>query len=268
MPSSRPNKFSARIDPGTREVALAEARALLAEARARLPEARARVLEAEAGLPAAQSRVQEAEARLQEALLNLTAANRLAEGGFASETRVLSNEAATESARASIETAKSQYEGAKATLQSAQAGVEAAIAGIQSAQAAVASAERELERVEIRAPFAGVLETDTAELGSLMQPGSLCATVIQLDPIRLVGYVPEIDVDRIELGATAGARLASGSETVGTVSFVGRSADQSTRTFRVEVEVPNPEFAIRDGQTVEIVIRSEGRSAHLLPQSR
>jgi len=91
--------------------------------------------------------------------------------------------------------------------------------------------------------------------------------VIQLDPIKLVGFVPEIDVDRIEVGARAGARLSSGREVVGEVSFLSRSADMTTRTFRVEVQVPNPDLSIRDGQTAEILVETEGQRAHLIPQS-
>jgi len=40
-----------------------------------------------------------------------------------------------------------------------------------------------------------------------------------------------------------------------------------TRTFRVEIAVPNPGLDVRDGQTVEIVIASDGANAHLVPQS-
>ena len=140
-------------------------------------------------------------------------------------------------------------------------------AAIAGAEAAVASAERELSKLRINAPFAGLLETDAAEIGALLQPGGACATVIQLDFIKLVGFVPEIDVAKIEVGARAGARLASGETITGTVSFIARSADPMTRTFRVEVEAPNTDLAIRDGQTVEIMVAADGRPAHLLPQS-
>jgi multidrug efflux system membrane fusion protein len=91
--------------------------------------------------------------------------------------------------------------------------------------------------------------------------------VIQLDPIKLVGFVPETQVDRVKVGARAGGRLTTGQNVTGAVSFLGRSADQLTRTFRVEIEVPNPDLAIRDGQTAEIIIGAEGRTAHLVPQS-
>lgn len=269
------------LDPGTRIASLDETRGRLEEARARLPEARAQVPAAQAALAEARaraaearSRVVEAEARLEEARINQNAAQRLSEQGFASETRVANAQAALESARAgvasveaSLESSEAGIASAEAGVESANAGIQSANAGIQSAEAAVAAAEKEIDRLTITAPFDGLLETDTAELGSLLQQGGLCATIIQLDPIQLVGFVPETDVDKIEIGAMAGARLPSGREVRGEVTFVSRSADETTRTFRVDVEVDNPDLAIRDGQTAEILISATGRAAHLVPQS-
>ena len=51
------------------------------------------------------------------------------------------------------------------------------------------------------------------------------------------------------------------------MTFLSRTADEATRTFRVDVEVPNPDLSIRDGQTVEIAIAADGENAHLLPAS-
>ncbi len=178
------------------------------------------------------ARLAEARARLAEARINFEAANRLKDKGFASQTRASAMAAALEAARA-----------------------------------AVTTAEAELERTRIRAPFDGVLEADTAELGSLLQPGAPCATVLQLDPVRLVGHVPETQVDRITPGAEAGGRMTDGTRVRGRVSFVAKRADPLTRTFRVEVESPNPDLTLRAGQTVEILIRTGNRKAHLLPQS-
>jgi len=242
------------LSPGTRDSALNEARAGLAEAIASK-------LEAESRVPEAQSRVIEAQARIDEALVNQNAARRLSEGGFAAETRVKGADASLAAAQASLEAAKSGVTAATSGLQSADA-------RIQSASAAVATAEKELERLEIRAPFAGLLESDTAELGSLLQPGDLCATVIQLDPIKLVAFVPETEVSRVSVGAMARAELAAGgAEIGGAVTFLSRSSDPTTRTFRVEIEVPNDDLAIRDGQTAEILISAPGSKAHLLPSS-
>ncbi|MDC0738544.1 efflux RND transporter periplasmic adaptor subunit [Cognatishimia sp. SS12] len=231
------------IDPGTRGSSLNEAQARLAEARA--------------GVPAAQARLEEAKARLEEAMINDNAASKLSQGGFASDTRVAS--------------AQANVRAAEAAVASATSGLESAHAAIQSAEARVASAQKEIDRLTVRAPFAGLLETDTAEFGALLQAqgpsGAHCATIIELNPIKLVGFVPETEVNQVELGALAGARLASGEEVRGTVSFISRAADPATRTFRVEVDVPNPDLRIRDGQTAEILIAAEGKSAHLVPQS-
>lgn len=174
----------------------------------------------------------EAQARLAEAQLNNRNAEALQAGGYSAETRTIST---------------------RATLQGAEATLEAA--------------QRDLARLDITAPFAGVLEDETAELGSLLQPGGLCARVIQLDPIRLVGFVAEADVGRVTLGAPAGGRLVDDRDVIGTVSFVARSADTATRTFRVEITVPNPDLAIRDGQTADIAVATKGTMAHLIPGS-
>ena len=63
------------------------------------------------------------------------------------------------------------------------------------------------------------------------------------------------------------ARLISGREVMGAVTYLSRSADPLTRTFRVEVEVANSDLSIADGQTAEILIGADGALAHLLPQS-
>ncbi|HAW49144.1 MAG TPA: efflux RND transporter periplasmic adaptor subunit, partial [Roseovarius sp.] len=210
-----------RLDPAARQATLEEARARLKEAQARVPEA--------------QARLEEARAALEEAQINYRAASNLVKNGYASETRVAATRAALRAAESGVESATSGLESARANIESARAGVTAA--------------EEEIDRLTIHAPFGGVLETETAELGSLLQPGALCATVMKLDPITLVGFVSETDVARVETGARATARTASGQEVAGEVSFVSRSADPTTRTFRVDVRVPNPDLTLRDGET-------------------
>lgn len=174
----------------------------------------------------------EAEARLLEAEANNRASAELAQRGYTAETTAIANRAA-----------------------------------LQAAQALVDQARREIERLEIRAPFGGVLETDTAELGALLQPGSDCATIFDLDPIKLVGYVPEQTVGKIAVGAPVAARLLDGRQVAGRVSFVARSADEETRTFRVEAKAPNARGAIREGVSAEITVALDGAPGHLLPQS-
>lgn len=255
------------IDPGTSQTALEEAQARLGEAQARVPEAQARIPEAQARLPEARAMLAQARAQLTAAEIDGNAATRLAESGFGSDTRAASAAASVAGAEAGVESAMAGVQGAQAGVQGAEAGVQSALAGVRAAEAGVTRAEEAITQLTIHAPFSGLLETDTAELGSLMQPGAVCATIIQLDPIKLVGFVPEAQVDRIRVGATAGAELASGQRVQGEVTFLSRSADPQTRTFRVEITVPNTDLTIRDGQTADILVQTEGTPSHLLPAS-
>ncbi|MDA7593075.1 efflux RND transporter periplasmic adaptor subunit [Rhodobacteraceae bacterium] len=227
------------LDSGTRQASLADAVAGLAEARARVPETRAKL--------------DEAKARLTEAKINFNAATKLSEGGYASETRVAS--------------AKATVRAAEASIASATAGFDSTRSKIQSAEASVAIAKKEIDRISLKAPFAGILETDTAELGTLLQPGALCAKIIQLNPIKFVGFASETELNKIVKGSSATAKIINGKEIEGKVTFISRSADQTTRTFRVEIEASNADLSISKGQTSEILIASDGTQAHLLPQS-
>ena len=255
--SARAAVQSARGQVESARAAVQSARGQVEGAKAAIETAKVAVESARAQVESARGQVESSGAQIQSAMGQVESAN----------ASVTSSNSQIESAHAGVISAESGLESARAVVESAKSGVEGALAGIQSAQAAMASTEKDIERLDISAPFAGILETDTAELGALLMPGGLCATVIQLDPIKLVGFVPETEVARVFPGATAGARLSSGQDVVGQVRFISRSADENTRTFRVEVEVANTDLSIRDGQTVEIAIQSEGRSAHLLPQS-
>ena len=228
-----------RLDEGTRKAELADSLARLEEAKALIPQTEAKL--------------GEANSRLEEAKINFNAASKLSEGGYASDTRVASVQAAMRSAEAGVATAAAGFDSTRARIQSAEAGV--------------AAAKKEIDRLTIIAPFEGALESDTAEIGSLLQPGDLCGTIIQLNPIKLVGFLPETELFRVKLGASVRAQLTSGQQIEGNVTFLSRSADSKTRTFRVEVNVPNDGLEIRDGQTVELAIGSDGKKAHLLPQS-
>lgn len=187
----------------------------------------------------AQARLSEARARLSEAQINQTTATRLAEEGFRAQN----------------------------TTATADAAVQAALAGVEAANAGVEAASTELDRLTIAAPFDGLLEVDSAEIGSLMQSGGLCATVIQLDPMLIVGYAAEAQIDRLADGALAGARLSNGREVQGRVTFLARASDPATRTFRVEVTVPNPDLEIRDGMSADILVAATATRGHLVPGS-
>ena len=140
-------------------------------------------------------------------------------------------------------------------------------AALESAKAAVTRAELALEKIRIVAPFDGVVEARSVEIGDLLNVGTVCAAVLDDDPMLLVGLVPEQEVGRIEIGADVNAELVSGETITGKVIYLARSADPAARSYRIEVEVDANHPRIRSGITTEMQVNASRLSAHLIPSS-
>jgi membrane fusion protein, multidrug efflux system len=168
-------------------------------------------------------------------------------------------------ARASLNQAQVDYDG---SLKLAERGLqsESAIAQVRArlaaARAQLTRAELDLERTDIRAPFSGLVDDLAVEVGDFVQPGAVCATVIDLDPMLLVGRVAERDVAQVARASRAEATLLDGTPVSGQISFVGSRSDASTRTFPVEITVANPHFQLRSGVTAHIRIPGDAVLAH------
>ncbi len=145
-------------------------------------------------------------------------------------------------------------------LSAAQAGVAAAEAGVENAQA-------EWGRLEVKATVSGVVQEPLASVGQMLGPQAPCATVVQLDPMLFVGTVPEGRIQYAKLDLPATVTTVTGLTSEGKVSYIASVADAATRSFPVEIEVPNPNGAILDGLTASAVVNVGTAPAHLLPQS-
>jgi multidrug efflux system membrane fusion protein len=138
---------------------------------------------------------------------------------------------------------------------------------LDAAQASVRQAEIALAQVNIRAPFAGVFDHRDAEIGAYLAPGQACGTMIELNPLLVVGDVPETSAARLKVGASAKAKLISGQALSGRVRYVAQDADPQTRTYHLEIAVPNPALDVRSGLSAEVRISAGSGPAHLVPVS-
>ncbi|MBP3127859.1 efflux RND transporter periplasmic adaptor subunit [Thalassospira sp. ER-Se-21-Dark] len=141
-------------------------------------------------------------------------------------------------------------------------GVAQALALLEEARADLMIARTELGNTEIRAPFDGIVEERPAEVGDLLSIGDRVATLIQGDPMLVVAHVPEHSISAIDLGQLASVTLFDGSTHDGIVRYTARASDNDTRTFRVEVEIDNPDLRIPDGMTAELEIPVGIKRAH------
>ncbi len=170
-------------------------------------------------------------------------------------------------AQAALRQAYIEYRGSqRLKTQGLQSETAIATAGARLAatRARLKSIELDIERTLVRAPFDGVVEITHVEIGDYVQPGMACVTLVDLDPMLLVGQITEKDVLRVRVGEQAFGELATGQRLSGAIVFIGQQADDTTRTYRVEIEVPNADYALRSGITADVLIAAERLPAHLV----
>ena len=138
-------------------------------------------------------------------------------------------------------------------------------AELESARADLEAAELELARTTIRAPFDGVFNRNHAEVGDYLRLGDEVADMVDLDPILVIGELAELAVGEVRPGTSAAADLIDGRSIQGEISFVSSMASPETRTFSVEISVPNPNGNIIDGMTATLRLPAQEVMAHAVP---
>ena len=164
-----------------------------------------------------------------------------------------------------VNQARIDYDGAKqlrAKGYNSESAIAAAKANLATARAELKRRDLALQKTEVRAPFAGFVEDVHLEIGDYAQPGTACATLVDLNPMLLVGRVSERVVLNIEPGIEAIGELADRSVVRGPITFVGQQDDPATRTYAIEVELNNESGKLRSGMTTQIRIPVEEAFAH------
>ena len=136
-----------------------------------------------------------------------------------------------------------------------------------AADAALQQAQSAEDRLLLKAPFAGTIVSVSVEVGEWVQTGTPITTVLALDPIVVKAEVSERDVAVVSTGGKARVRLVSGAEMEGTIRYVAKQASVGTRTFVVEVALPNPDHSIGSGMTAEVRLFAAPVPAVTVPRS-
>ncbi len=140
-------------------------------------------------------------------------------------------------------------------------------AAAATAQAQLDQALAALDRLQLRAPFAGYIDSVEVERGEWITAGTNIATLLSLDPIDVQAEVSELYARYLRPGAEAEVTLAGGQTLRGTVSFVGKEASALTRTFPVKVSLANPDAAIGAGMTAEVKLYADPVRSVTVPRS-
>jgi membrane fusion protein, multidrug efflux system len=132
--------------------------------------------------------------------------------------------------------------------QRGQAATQLAVAEAGLRQAAV-----RLKRASVVAPFDGVVSSVAVDEGEVAGPGTPVVRLVQLDPVKVVAGVSDREVVVLEPGLPVRVTAAAvGRQLEGRVSHVSPVGNSQTRSFEVEVEVPNPDRAFLPGMVASI----------------
>jgi RND family efflux transporter MFP subunit len=139
--------------------------------------------------------------------------------------------------------------------------------GARQNAAAADLTRKRLADTRLGSPISGIIARRAIEVGATVAPGQSVFTIVDLDPVRVRVGVPEADVGRITEGAAATVRIpALDTSFAGRVSLIGVVADPATRSYTVEISVPNPSRRLRAGMVAEATITNgKARSAIVVP---
>ncbi|MDE0897787.1 MAG: efflux RND transporter periplasmic adaptor subunit [Longimicrobiales bacterium] len=187
------------------------------------------------------------------------------------DNRVL--QAQVNQASSAAQLAQQTWERRKRLFEEEQVGSEIAYLeekfGAEQAAATLQGLEERLARTVVRAPFAGILDERHVDVGTMVGPGKTVGRLVDLDPIKVFAGVPE----RYATDVHVGARAQLVFEAVGTevyaapIRYVGASIDPRSRTFPIEIEVPNQDHSIKPQMVGNMAItRQEVAEAIVVPQ--
>jgi RND family efflux transporter MFP subunit len=176
-------------------------------------------------------------------------------------------------ATAAAELGKQTWERRKRLWEEDQVGseiayLEARYAAEQS-QATLNGLQERLDRTTVRAPFSGVLDERHVDVGTMVGPGKTIGRLVDTNPIKVFAGVPERYASNVRVGAVAQLRFESLGEQSyeARIRFVGTAINPQSRTFPIEVVLPNRDGAIKPQMVANMAItRQEVADAKVVPQ--
>jgi RND family efflux transporter MFP subunit len=153
---------------------------------------------------------------------------------------------------------QTDYDSAKAQFDSTQGAV-------ATSQAAVAQAQQALGDCELRAPMDGQILNRNIELGALVASGTTGFTMGDMRTVKAVFGVPDTVLASVALGKKQAIQTETyNQQFIGLITAISPQADQKSRTFQVEVSVPNPKDLLKSGMVATLILGQSKLAVPLL----
>ncbi len=138
---------------------------------------------------------------------------------------------------------------------------------LKVADAALRRAREDLDRMTIKAPFAGIMGLTSLQTGDYLAVGNPVAALDDRSTIIIEFTVPEAAAPSIRIGMPMRASLAArpGEIYNGKVQAVDTRIDPVTRTLTVRGEIPNPDLSLIPGSTFSVSVTLAGNEVPVVP---
>jgi HlyD family secretion protein len=181
-------------------------------------------------------------------------------------------DAAVHSAEGQVSKAEAALGAAEAVLAQVQAppqpeAVAVARARVEQADAAKALLGATLDKLRLTTPVTGTITAQVTHVGEVAQPGAPLLTVVDLERVKLVIYVPAGLIGQVRLGqkALVSTDAYPGSRFSGTVTHINDEAEFTPKNvqtqeervkmvFRVEIALENADGSLKPGMPADAVL--------------
>jgi multidrug efflux system membrane fusion protein len=131
------------------------------------------------------------------------------------------------------------------------------LAQLEAVKAEIARLELDLDNTVIRAPFDGMLNERSVELGDYVGIGDDIAQIADLDPLIIRAYATENQVSELSVNQAADIQLLGKPQVIGKLRYIASVADENTNTFKLEVAIANGGYKLLAGISSEVNISLE-----------
>ena len=138
---------------------------------------------------------------------------------------------------------------------------------LANAKSQLKNIELDIENTNIKAPFNGIITDKNVEVSDYVTQGTILLTIVNLNPIKVQGYLSEFDINKVKVNTKATIVNSNGIKKEGKITFISPSAETSTRTFEIEIEADNSDLSFKSGITTSISIKGSDLMAHKIPPS-
>lgn len=241
----RQSDYAARVN---------EAKSQVGEARSVLEMNSSQLHEVIAAVDTARAQVTDVRAYFEKAKLDYDRARALFETQSITKPDYDATRAQYEIAAAKLEAAQGQLKAAEARVATAQAQISAAESRIKTAEATTVSAGIPLQDTQLKAPMSAVVIERRIEVGTLVGQGMGAFVLADLTFVKAVFGVPDTSLKSLKLGdtLTITSDATPGTEFTGHISRISPSADQNSRSFEVEVTIPNEQGLLKPGMIASL----------------